>query len=538
MTPMSEFDLPPISADAHPEFADSASCAAWLAELPLVNVAPSQIRLLGQLQALNRFELPAAERLKMLEALREPAYFLQAEQMKKLTGKPLPLTQTERGIFEQVVKLWQELLIGYQRCLAGTAADRRESQTALICQRGLDCIASNMVDHCRVYHAVPDAYWLALHQIYRRADGSGEIATPVADSVRKVNVCCAEVYVSALLFMLADPNEQPQKQLAQVQRWLARWAESVPVRSSPPQDQSLPPLLLDFSAATGAYREADARGRRASAWLDLSDLARTLKKCVVLLRKGEPPASLGLGEDCAMPGVEQLLVLLFRLWCEGKNARAQMRRSASAKAKACSTIVSIHFHVSGNKVFRQPGLAKQLSRHERDEIATFGHTSTRLEDAFVEAGGYATEDWLVLEESMSGLRIVRQAAASGSRYTHTQLIAVRPADAKNFLLGVVRWIKTDETGDLHVGVRIISGPPQAVAARPTGINAQTEKFVPALYCPALDTLSSPASLILPPGWYRPKRVLEVYSDRSERLQLNGLIERGSDFERVTIEPAR
>lgn len=538
MTPMSEFELPQISADAHPEFADSASCAAWLAELPLVNVAPSQIRLLGQLQELNRFELPAAERLRVLEALREPVYFLQAEQMKKLTGKPLPLTQTERGIFDQVVKLWQELLIGYQHCLAGAAANKRESQIALICQRGLDCIASNMFDHCRVYRTVPEAYWLALHQIYRRADGSGETATPVADSARKMNVCCAEVYVGALLFMLADPNEQLQKQLAQIRRWLARWAESVPVRSSPPQDQSLPPLLLDFSAATGAYREADAQGRRASAWLDISDLARSLKKCVVLLRKGEPPASLGLGEDCAMPGVEQLLVLLFRLWCEGKNARAQMRRSVSAKAKACSTIVSIHFHVSGNKVFRQPGLPKQLSRRERDEIATFGHTSTRLEDAFVEAGGYATEDWFLQEESASGLRIVRPAASSGSRYSHTQLIAVRPADAKSFLLGVVRWIKTDEKDDLHVGVRIIPGLPQPVAVRPTGINAQAEKFVPALYCPALDTLSAPASLILPPGWYRPKRVLEVFSDRLERFELNGLIERGSDFERVAIEPAR
>ena len=259
---------------------------------------------------------------------------------------------------------------------------------------------------------------------------------------------------------------------------------------------------------------------------------------MVLLRKGESPASLGLGEDCAMPGVEQLLVLLFRLWCEGKNARAQTRRSVSAKAKACSTLVSMHFHISGSKTFRQPGHATQLTRRERDEIATFGHTSTRLEEAFVEAGGYATEDWLLQEESLSGLRIVRPVASSGGRYTHTQLIAVRPADAKNFLVGIVRWIRTDENDDLHVGVRVIPGIPRAVAVRPTGINVQAEKFAPALYCPALAALSSPASLILPPGWYRPKRVLEVYSDSSELLLLSGVIERGSDFERVAIEPAR
>ena len=61
--------------------------------------------------------------------------------------------------------------------------------------------------------------------------------------------------------------------------------------------------------------------------------------------------------------------------------------------------------------------------------------------------------------------------------------------------------------------------------------------MPALYCPALAALSSPACLILPPGWYRPKRVLEVYSDSSELLLLSGVIERGSDFDRVAIEPA-
>jgi cyclic-di-GMP-binding protein len=535
---MSEFKLPDTPADAQPEFTDSASCAAWLAQLPLVNVAPSQIRLLDQLRKLNRCSLPAAQRLEVLETLREAVYFVQLEQIKKLANKPLPLTKVERSIFGQVVALWQELLIGYQHCLGGVPAGSRDDQTALICQRGLDCVASSMFDHCRVYHVFPDSYWLALHQLYRRADESGQIATAVRDSVRNMDVSCAEVYVRALLFMLADPNEQMQKQLTQIQRWLEQWAQHAPVRRAPPEDKSLPPLLLDYSAATGAYREADAGGRSAAAWLDISDLARILKKCVVLLRKGESPSSLGLGEDCTMPGVEQLLVLLFRLWCEGKNARAQTRRSVNAKAKACCTLVSMHFHISGNKVFRQPGLAKQLTRQERDEIATFGHTSTRLEDAFVEAGGYATEDWLLQEESLSGLRIVRPVASSGGRYTHTQLIAVRPADAQNFMVGMVRWIKTDQNDDLCVGVRVIPGIPRAVAVRPTGINAKGEKFVPALYCPALPALSSPASLILPPGWYRPKRVLEVYSDSSELLLLSGVIERGSDFERAAIEPAR
>jgi hypothetical protein len=534
---MPEFDLPEISAEAHPDFTDLAACNAWLAELPLVNVAPSHMRLLDQLRELNRFALPPAERLKVLEALREPIYFVQAEQIKKLANKPLPLTQVERGIFSNIAELWQALLTGYQRCLKSAADGQLQGETALSCQRALDCVASNMFAHCRVYRAFPGSYWKALHQLYCHAEQAKESVTSVVDPVRKTEVSCSEVYVRALLLLLANPSEQLQKQLLQIEKWLELWAQYVPVRRAQPADQGLPPLLLDFSAPAGAYREADAAGRSVSAWLDTGELAQALKKFVVLLRKGESPASLGLGEDCAMPGAEQLLVLLFRLWCEGKTERVPARRKASESAQVCGTIASVHFHISG-KVFSQPGNATELSKRQRDEIATFGHASTRHDDAYVRTQGEALEEWQLRDESLSGLRIVRPAASSGARYAHTQLIAVRPADAKSFLLGAIRWLRTDEAGDLQAGIRIIPGVPRAVAARPTGINAQAEKFVPALLCPAVPALAAPASLILPPGWYRPKRVLEIYSTSSEAMLLTGVVERGSDFERVAVEPAR
>ena len=533
---MSDIDLPEISADAHPDFSDAASCAAWLDELPLSNVAPSQIRLVDQLRQLNRFDMPPAERLKVLEMLREPIHFVQDEQIKKLAGKPLPLTPAERSQFLRIAELWQELLIGYQRCLNGAAEGGLNGQTALLCQRALDCVASNMFAHCRVYRSFPESYWLVLHRLYCYAEQAKESITGVGDPVRKTDLSCAEVYVRALLLLLANPNEQLQKQLVQIETWLQQWAQHVPVRRTPPQDKSLPPLHLDLSAA-GAYRDADAAGRSTAAWLDVGELAHALKKFVVLLRKGESPASLGLGEDYPMPGVEQLLVLLFRLWCEGKTERVPARRRVGEKAQVCSSLASVHFHISG-KVFSQPGHATELSKQKRDEIATFGHASARHDEAQFRVQGETLEEWLLRDESLSGVRIERPAATSGARYTHTQLIAVRPADAKSFLMGVIRWLRTDQQDNLQAGIHIVPGVPRAVAARPTGINAQSEKFVPVLYCPPVAALGSPACLLLPPGWYRPKRVLEIYTEQSEMMLLTGVIERGSDFERVAVEAAR
>ena len=537
MTATPDFALPEISADANPDITDNATCVAWLEELPLVNVAPSQIRMLDQLQELNRFDMPPAERLKVLESLHEPACFVQTEQMKKLANKPLPLTSVENGIFAHVVEMWGQLLLGYQRCLKHAADSGLKGETALICQRGMECVAASMFDHYRVYRQFPEAWWKELHQLYRYAEEAGESATPVEDKARKTEVSCAETYVGALLLAMANPNEQSQRQLAQIRRWLDIWAERVPIRRAAPEEKSLPLLMVDFSALSGAFREADAAGRSASRWLDIGELASTLKKRVVLLRKGETPASMGLGEDASMPGVEQKMVFLFRVWCEGKNGRILAHRSVSDKAQVTSSIASMNYHISGN-IFRQPGHATELTKKQRDEIATLGRINTHEDSDYSHTQGYLVENWLIRNENLEGFHIERPAASSGSRYTHSQLIAVRPTDAKGFMVGTICRLMTDKNGALHAGIRAIPGLPQAVAVRPTGINAQSEKFIPALYCPEIAALHVPASLILPPGWYKPKRVVEVYSEGSASLLLTGIIDRGNDFERVSIELVR
>ena len=77
--------------------------------------------------------------------------------------------------------------------------------------------------------------------------------------------------------------------------------------------------------------------------------------------------------------------------------------------------------------------------------------------------------------------------------------------------------------------------PAAMAARPSGLNAANEKFVPSLSLTAVEALNAPPSLILPAGWYKPKRVIDVYLDSALRVRLDAVLERGSDFERVAYE---
>src|SRR5260221_11419617 len=145
---------------------------------------------------------------------------------------------------------------------------------------------------------------------------------------------------------LCNPNELAQRQLTFVAYLLERWASKLEVEAKPVDEgEGVQPLVADLTSDVCPERGAsDAREPR---YLDARKLAKSLRNRVALLRKGESPAKLALGEDCVQPSCEQLLVYLYRQWCQAKSARVMERRASSAAAEACSELPGIHYYISG-----------------------------------------------------------------------------------------------------------------------------------------------------------------------------------------------
>jgi cyclic-di-GMP-binding protein len=528
---MSAFDLPLAASDAKPAFRDAAGCKAWLEGVPLINVVTSHGKLLAQLAELNRCDIAGAERLKILEQLREAVLFVQTEQAKKFASRPVPLSALEREAFNAVVALWDAFLRGYQYCLQ---AESDAAQTGTACQRALWCLSAKIGEHYAVYQEIPSGDWKLLNRLYALAEERGvaerEFDHPV---YKKVKTRCVETYARTLLLNLANPNEHAPRQTAFIARWLERWARKVAVSRTPPAEDKAP-LAVDLAGDAGASRSG-ATGDTVR-YLDVSDVARSVRKRITLLRKGESPSALNLG-DVPPATAEQLLIMLFKQWCEDKHSRAHPRRAASGAAEICTGMPAMHFFVSGER-FRQPAGSEELNQMQREEIATFGRVATRHEDDdYGKTQGFSVEAWQLKDESRTGLRLERPDPAATGRYQLHQLVAVRPADGRSFILGMVRWLSVGPDLLLRAGVRTMPGMPRGVAVRGTGLNATTEKYVQALLLPAVAALGSPESLVLPPGWYKPKRVIELVRDGSGNVALAALIERGTDYERVTFEPA-
>ncbi len=533
--------LPELSADASPEFVDPAACTAWLENVPLANVSAAQHELLGQLQVFNRFPANAAQRLAVMEALREAVNFVQIEQAKRFTNRALPMTEAETTAFEVTIDLWEQMRLGYLRCLE-SALNRdagMRSQGALICQRLLAYTGLKMFHHYRAYRQVPAAEWGALNEACASAGELGVAEDPIKDFLnRDVHDTSPRIaYARAVLMGMCNPNELGQRQLTFVAHLLERWAVKLEV-SAEPVDEGLgvPPLMADLASTSCPERtESGAEGVKDARYLDARKLGKSLRNRVGLLRKGESPAKLALGEDCVQPSCEQLLVFLYRQWCQPKSTRGTDRRTALQTAQACNDIAAIHHYISG-RAFRAGGPQKELTQKQRDELETLGRVSTRDEEEVSDAHGYFLEEWRIRDESPQGLRMVRPSGTPGKRYTHGQLVGVRPADAKHFMLAQVRWLMSGENGDLHAGLKLLPGSPSGIGVRPTGLNVQNEEYVQALALSAVQALDAPPTLVLPSGWYKPKRVIDVYVEQSLHLRLTGVVERGTDFERVAYEP--
>jgi len=519
------------------QFSDSASCRRWIEQLTLTNVQLTQQALTGQLTSLGAAHVAPLERLKILEALREPVYFVQGESSKRYAGRPLPLDEGEKLVWSNVIALWQEMSLNYQQCLrAYREGDLAIApHAALITMRCLRLLGATLLDHYRIYRQPPGTLWRALHEMYSFAENHGFARIRVQDSFtqRDPDSSCAESYVQVLLAHLANPFALSVRQMSFVSRWLERWANLIGLATQPLPTSPIPALVVDLSSSDSVNVGIDVETKPHCRYLDLEQLSKTLRQTINLLKQGQSPGQLGLGEDARQPGCENLLMLLYVQWCRAGTARAEDRSEGEEPAKVSFGLLGAHMHVGGGREFRQPG---DLSSREKQDLDTYGYVTRPEHDTGAGPGSpQVLESWQILNHSASGFMCMQREPEGRGRVSHNQLLAVRRAGGKHFHVGMVQWLRMEENGEIHCGVRLFPGAPQAISVRPSnfapGGNGRYER---ALLLPEVATPATPATLILPAGWFQSGRFVEVFSDRKQVAKLLNLLEKGGDFDRGTI----
>jgi hypothetical protein len=223
-------------------------------------------------------------------------------------------------------------------------------------------------------------------------------------------------------------------------------------------------------------------------------------------------------------------MLLYVQWCRAGTARSEERSKHDEPAQVCFGLEAAHLHVGGGRAFRQPG---DLTARERQDLDTYGYITRTEHEAG--SGGDAVELWQILNHSASGFMCLLREPNGSGRVGHNQLLAVRRVVGRQFHLGMVQWLRMEEGGGIYCGVRLFPGTPQAISVRPSNFaptgNGRYER---ALLLPELPAPATPATLVLPAGWFQSGRFVEIFSDRKQVAKLLNLLEKGSDFDRGTI----
>lgn len=130
--------------------------------------------------------------------------------------------------------------------------------------------------------------------------------------------------------------------------------------------------------------------------------------------------------------------------------------------------------------------------------------------------------------------MMRSAAQPGARVTAGTLVAIKPADARAFMIGVVRWAQVQAGGNLVVGIKAMPGAPVPVAVRIHGDGDRAEKYQPGVLLPAVPVLQSPPTMLLPAGWFKAGRDIDCQVDQQPgRMRLEAVVESLVDVERCT-----
>ena len=526
-------------------FSDARTCKEWLKSIPVTNVPQAQQIVLDALRMFNRAaDIAPVERLTCMELMRDKAAYLLSEQRARYAGKSIPLSNADYAAWNVSRNLISEMEAGYRRCWNDAASAEAElnDHAALIIQRIIRYIGLQMLIAGFIYRRFDSALWMRLHLQWLEAESRALTAKRVKDSVGAIdgNSNVLQAYTAVLLGQLGNIHELMPKQIDFVDAVLKRFGHKVTVSRGVPAAQSAGTpaqvCAVDLLANAGAgFHPATALNEHTRV-LDVSELSRSLRRRISKLAEGEEPGAMDLPADCSPGDARDQLLRLHQLWCEGGSPRPGATVPQEQDAILSFGITETHFILSGN-MFEQPGVKRELTRQELNDISMFGKVSEATIRAKYADFNYGTETWRIIDESRGAFRVMRP-TNSPRGVAIGKLIGLKVGKQGAFYLGVIREIIEETEGNITVNIAMLPGKPEATAVRAgDAAGRSSATYTQGFRLPPMESLKIPETLIVPSGLAQKGRGIDIFHPdhgSAKQVMLVDFVERGVDFDRMTI----
>ncbi|MDR0440528.1 MAG: hypothetical protein LBI59_06030 [Candidatus Accumulibacter sp.] len=510
--------------------------------LPLADPSAASRELAGILDGLLAAPPEHQTFFRLLEHMRPSITIVAEELSKHYINKPVPLDEGENAVFREVVQLWQKTGKAYARCAEKSSLRTETPQAnhlATLLHRCIYFTGRAILEHHRARREVQWGLWLDLHGHYGTAEELGVALRGIPDVFEgnTGETRCTDAYLAFVLCDMAGSYGLSVRDQRLVRRWAIAWSRLIRLYPAV-VGETFPQFAIDLMQDVALRPSSECLSIDQIRCLDTSPLAAYISEVRQKLRQRVPPGEIGLGENCTRQQCIRLLGHLARQWSQGRAARKFRRRATSGVIHICTGFEEMHYFISGKK-FQQPGGASIYSREafERVFALRFQENPQQTQQISQEetSAPYVVDTWEMVNESANGFRLTRN--VEGKKIAHGQLFALRPRDSEHFLLAQATWLMQENRGGLITGLKALPGLPQAISARsvaPT-VGRPLEMYHRAFLLPALSTTGAEPSLVLPAGWFRPRMIVEVFTDKAWRVNLKEVLDFGPDFERVSFE---
>lgn len=425
----------------------------WLDSLPLANASSAAQTLSAAMDAANRSDFPAERRLNLLESLRPGVTQVCETLEKRFLGQSIPLLRAPREAYQQVHGLLDGLVIGYRIAMfdlsaKGTPRFARKKRLALACARSMSCLAERLLRADQIYAAEPADLWRGLYATWHLARSHGLDEQTIEDEncryrqQRTLN----DILIQALLLAVCNPHRLGQREIAEVSAAMEVWCEDCELKKLAVPGQGI--FTFDIAEDRGPrVLASDDDAGSASRWiLDAGALARRLQ-------------SKSVQQQAQRVALEQSSRERILMAWGVVAPRGFRRLPARHRLEAVVGLHGVHYAIAGMRDF------ESLARGETDTRGQLAHWARASNDQRAKAPTVCQ----VVDQSFGGYRLKWRHDQNVRLKVGELLATARPADVgqeQNWILGVVRWIRSDSENNLEAGVELLARTSEAVILFP------------------------------------------------------------------------
>ena len=299
---------------------------AWLQRLPLASPVNAARQLLTALASMNRVQLDAGIRHKLLTLYRPMITRIAGELEMLIAETCIPPAAKQRQTGALMRELLVELAYGYKRVLLAMASVRltlgADKAVSEVTTQIMTVLSDILAVSYRTYSPFPAGVWREMHQLYRLARESG------FSDLASAGITPSLVYRQALLTALADPYRMQHAELVHTRLYLERFGHLARLVKNGDNPSREGFFIATETDAPIAQTPGNTHG---ALWLQTGALCGHLQETAVKLKLGDTPRQIGLPHEIESGLAQHLFMSLFKNW--SKVAQRVFKRYPSVEAE-------------------------------------------------------------------------------------------------------------------------------------------------------------------------------------------------------------